>query len=161
MAAADTSIASDTQAEQVVLLALLRQQRYDEARSLADQRPRNEEADSWFWPDFVITALSNPQERGPAATKLASLVAAGHLPAGAALLYQGWLADWSAAYGSSLKCIEQRNCMLEELWYEEFSEFRSDPRFLQFTASTGLQRYWKDFGYPDSCLQRGGVLDCR
>jgi TolB-like protein len=160
MATTNQSTASDTPAGQMVVLALLRQQRFDEAWSLADQQKQDDERNEWFWPDFVINALADPRERSTAAAKLASLVAVGRFPAGAALLYQGWLGDWNAAYESSLKCVEQRSCMLEELWYEELSEFRRDPRFLQFAASTGLRRNWKDFGYPDSCLLRDNVPDC-
>lgn len=40
------------------------------------------------------------------------------------------------------------------------NDFRQDPRFQAFAARLGLMEYWRQYGPPDDCGLRDGVLAC-
>ena len=43
-------------------------------------------------------------------------------------------------------------------WMPELAPFRRDPRFHEFTARLGLQKYWEAKGPPDGYLLEKGRL---
>jgi TolB-like protein len=50
---------------------------------------------------------------------------------------------------------------LSHLWGPELRPFRKDPRFQALVTRCGLIDYWKQYGPPDECDLRDGVLTCR
>jgi adenylate cyclase len=46
------------------------------------------------------------------------------------------------------------------LWIPEMREFRRDLRFQAFVTRLGLMEYWQQYGPPDGCELRDGMLIC-
>jgi adenylate cyclase len=45
------------------------------------------------------------------------------------------------------------------LWTKEMQEFRDSPRFQHLISRLGLFDYWRQYGPPDNCVLRGGLLN--
>jgi DNA-binding winged helix-turn-helix (wHTH) protein len=82
------------------------------------------------------------------------------------LLWLTMLADQDAAYAFLWRCLDHYaragtvGSAWGFLWLPEMQAFRSDPRFQQFISRVRLIDYWREYGAPDGCELRDGVLVC-
>ena len=46
------------------------------------------------------------------------------------------------------------------LWRDDMTTFRQDPRFAELVTELGLLDYWREYGWPDACQPAGDGLIC-
>jgi TolB-like protein/DNA-binding winged helix-turn-helix (wHTH) protein len=162
----------------------LRSKHYAEAgqfpsRRYADASPGSEEARAAEVIHLVSAALADPRERPAALAAHARLYPAlidsnrPMMSNAAPCLQSSWsyaiLGAMDVAYELANQCLDRivpgqtmtaGVLTLGQLWTPELHVFRQDKRFQALAGRLGLMEYWQQYGPPDLCDLKDGMLTC-
>jgi TolB-like protein/tetratricopeptide (TPR) repeat protein len=144
--------------DHTIVKALLRQDKFDEAREFVSKA--RETHGSWFWPAVVLDALQDTRLVISASAELAKMQEDGRISPEFAFSYQGWLGQWDAAYDNATRSLDDRTFPFPDLWQPAFSQLRQDSRFGGLMKQAGLFEYWEEYGYPDICSPANETIRC-
>jgi serine/threonine-protein kinase len=113
------------------------------------------------WVDPLLEALASPDKRPHAIDALAKAEDARDIPH--KYLFGAWvyLGQDERALVTGLKLVNDRPSFnVEFLFSREARSLRAHPRFGELVRAIGLDRYWDQFGWPDTCSRNGERIVC-
>jgi TolB-like protein/DNA-binding winged helix-turn-helix (wHTH) protein len=142
------------------LVLLLRLGEYETvAQIVAHAQSRLGGSTAWIEP--FIAAVRDPA--GRAAAREALEEAAREHSIVPQFLFGGliYLDEVDAAMAVAMQQLRQpARFDVEFLFARETIGLRRHPRFGELVSAIGLDRYWDRYGWPETCVRRGGAIDC-
>jgi TolB-like protein len=113
------------------------------------------------WVDPFLDALATAAKRPEAVAALARAEAARDIPR--KYLFGAWvyLGETERAVATGLELVNDRQSFnVEFLFAREARALRVHPRFGELVRAIGLDRYWEQFGWPNTCRRDGERIVC-